>query len=76
NRPAVCAAGLTQPKFQGWVTCRSDWPNNEGFHSVHTGGAQFTMGDGSVKFVAESIDLTLYRSLSTCGGGEVISGDF
>jgi prepilin-type N-terminal cleavage/methylation domain-containing protein len=76
NRPAVCAAGLTQPRAQGWVTCRGDWPNNEGFHSFHTGGAQFSIGDGSVRFISDSIELALYRNLSTCGGGEVISGDF
>lgn len=29
------------------------------------------MGDGTVKFISENIDLTLYRNLSTIDGGEV-----
>lgn len=76
NRPAVCPAGISQPRVQGWITCRLDWPNNQGFHSQHTGGATFSMGDGSIRFVSETIDLALYRNLSTCGGGEVVAGDF
>ncbi|MFM7039926.1 MAG: DUF1559 domain-containing protein [Planctomycetaceae bacterium] len=45
------------------------------FGSYHVGGAQFTMGDGSVRFISENIDLNLYRSLATRGNGEVV-GDF
>jgi prepilin-type processing-associated H-X9-DG protein len=75
NRPAVCAAGLAQPRVQGWIACRMDWQNNEGFHSMHSGGAQFCMGDGAVRFLSESMDLAMYRNLSTCGGGEVV-GEF
>lgn len=49
----------------------SDWPVNYSFASQHTGGGHFTMGDGTVKFISENIDLTLYRNLSTIDGGEV-----
>ncbi len=33
------------------------------FGSYHPGGAQFVMGDGSVKFVAQTINLLTYRAL-------------
>ncbi|MGZ3397270.1 MAG: DUF1559 domain-containing protein, partial [Isosphaeraceae bacterium] len=33
------------------------------------------MGDGSVKFIKESIDLATYRKLATRAGNEVVSAD-
>jgi prepilin-type N-terminal cleavage/methylation domain-containing protein/prepilin-type processing-associated H-X9-DG protein len=46
-----------------------------GFRSLHPGGANFVFGDGSVKFVKESVNLALYRALGTRSGAEVVSGD-
>lgn len=42
------------------------------FISGHEAGAQFLLGDGSVRFVSENIDATIYRDVSTVSGGEVI----
>ncbi|BBO35827.1 DUF1559 domain-containing protein [Lacipirellula parvula] len=42
-----------------------------GFKSMHAGGAQFVMADGSVQFVQEGIDMLSYRALSTRDGGEI-----
>ena len=39
--------------------------------SYHPGGLNFLMGDGSVDFVSEAIDLTIYQDMATCAGGEV-----
>ncbi len=36
-----------------------------GFNSRHPGGANFSMGDGSVTFVQDNIDGSLYRAMST-----------
>jgi prepilin-type processing-associated H-X9-DG protein len=47
-----------------------DWPNVMSFRSRHPAGAQFCMADGSVQFVNETIDYTLYKGLSTKAGGE------
>jgi len=48
-----------------------NWPNVYSFRSRHTGGANFCMADGAVRFVADTIDLTTYRALATIRGGEV-----
>ncbi len=42
-------------------------------YAFHTGGANFTRGDGSVQFVSDSIDFRSFISLATPSGGEVIS---
>jgi prepilin-type processing-associated H-X9-DG protein len=41
--------------------------------SVHAGGAQFGMCDGSVHFISETIDVIVYRGLGTRIGGETVS---
>ena len=41
--------------------------------SFHPGGVDVAIGDGSVRFIKESIALNVWRSLSTRNGGEVVS---
>ncbi len=50
----------------------SPW-NDSSFGSQHAGGAQFARGDGSIHFVADNIDMNVYRSVSSRDGGEVFS---
>jgi len=50
-----------------------DWPRNYSFYSQHPGGANFALADGSVHFINDGIDLTLYRTLATIDGGEPVS---
>jgi prepilin-type N-terminal cleavage/methylation domain-containing protein/prepilin-type processing-associated H-X9-DG protein len=45
------------------------------FGSRHTGGANFCMGDGSVRFLRDSIAQQTLSALGTRAGGEVIPGD-
>src|SRR5690606_17475556 len=75
--PASRVAGINQNKtpIGGPPACR--WsvnncgPNDEPF-AFHPGGINSTMGDGSVRFVAESIDGIVVKSLVGAADGTVV----
>jgi prepilin-type N-terminal cleavage/methylation domain-containing protein/prepilin-type processing-associated H-X9-DG protein len=51
----------------------NDWYNNHSFRSRHPGGLQFAYADGSIHFISNSIDLSIYRSMATISGGEAVT---
>ncbi|MEX0792124.1 MAG: DUF1559 domain-containing protein [Pirellulaceae bacterium] len=50
--------------------------DNFAFASTHPGGGQFSMVDGSTRFISENIDGNIYEALATRKGQEVISSGF
>jgi prepilin-type N-terminal cleavage/methylation domain-containing protein/prepilin-type processing-associated H-X9-DG protein len=56
------------------LPCRAknNWNYSWGFRSRHTGGAQFLLGDGSVRFLSENIDYQTYQRLGGRADGEVV----
>jgi len=48
------------------------YPNTFGSH--HTGGAHFTMADGSVQFMGENMDITIFRGLGRSSDGVPTGG--
>jgi prepilin-type N-terminal cleavage/methylation domain-containing protein/prepilin-type processing-associated H-X9-DG protein len=43
--------------------------------SFHPGGVNTLFGDGSVRFIKDSVNPSMWRALGTIAGGEVISAD-
>jgi prepilin-type N-terminal cleavage/methylation domain-containing protein/prepilin-type processing-associated H-X9-DG protein len=50
-----------------------DNPCKRAFGSLHTGGMNFVLCDGSVRFVSESVDINLLAAMATIAGGEVVT---
>jgi len=83
-----CAFGTSgQPNNKGiptnegvlWPTTTATAGNqagpNEEPYSFHPGGINALFGDGSVRFIRDSINLAAFRSVLTLAGGEVVSSD-
>ena len=56
---------------------REEWEPTDpletgGFESEHAGGAQFLLGDSSVRFLSENIDIEVYRNLGNREDGELL----
>jgi prepilin-type processing-associated H-X9-DG protein len=67
----TCAIPINNLQANGQPYSRSDWEDNYSFRSRHTGGANFCAADGSVHFIAQTIDMTTYRALASMAYGEV-----
>lgn len=48
---------------------RSNWSVADGFKSNHSGGANFLFGDGSARFIADSVDMWTYQRLGCRNDG-------
>jgi prepilin-type N-terminal cleavage/methylation domain-containing protein/prepilin-type processing-associated H-X9-DG protein len=53
------------------INCTNDWE----VYSMHSGGANALMGDGSVRFLKDTISPYVFAGLITRAGGEIISSD-
>lgn len=74
-------SGITPIQYQLNGTCSDFWAcgvpylNSAILNSEHTGGVQFALGDGSVRFMSENIDLVTLKNLAMKSDGQVI-GEF
>jgi prepilin-type N-terminal cleavage/methylation domain-containing protein/prepilin-type processing-associated H-X9-DG protein len=72
--PRLPAAVPADPLVMGLQTAN----RFDAYGSRHTGGANFTLADGSVRFISEGVNnnLALFAGMGTRAGGEIISGNF
>ena len=64
--------------FQGNPPCvgpTTELPRMNAARSRHPGGVNAALGDGSVKFIKNTVNQNVYRALSTTRGSEVVSAD-
>lgn len=65
------SAGITQSTG----SCPMNCSNNNEIYSFHPGGAMVVLGDGSVRFLAQTVEIRLVARLISKAGGEPV-GDF
>jgi prepilin-type processing-associated H-X9-DG protein len=72
------------PNARDWDCVTNDYTPGVGLYTAigfraarsrHTGGVNLLLGDGSVRFVRETVDLAVWRAAATRDGSE-IQGDF
>ena len=80
NYTQTCFNTVAPPNWK-YPTCIATGPpgyssDRDGIYpsrSYHPGGSQHALGDGSVRFIGETIQLDLYQALGTKSGGEPVS---
>ncbi len=85
---ADCAIGVSGRPNNGYTPDHenSEWPAtnstagnnasaNDEMFSYHRGGVNVAMGDGTVRFISETINVVVLRGLVTRAGKEVLSDD-
>jgi prepilin-type N-terminal cleavage/methylation domain-containing protein/prepilin-type processing-associated H-X9-DG protein len=55
--------------------CTGGTPAFNASRSRHSGGVNSLFGDGSVRWVKDSVNINVWRALTTMGGNETISSD-
>ncbi len=85
--PGAAFGTSGQPNNKGFPTNEGTmWPTtsatagnqagqNEEPFSYHPGGVNALFGDGSVRFIKDTINLAAFRSILTLSGGEAVSSD-
>jgi hypothetical protein len=54
---------------------RLNGPDKWGFCSAHLGGCGVLLGDGSVRFIGDTVDPRIPADMASRAGGEVVAGE-
>ena len=69
--PAMRTPSIPRSGHDGGNSAGAD----DEIYGFHPGGVNALLGDGSVRFLKESLNIVMQRSLITPNGGEVVSSD-
>lgn len=75
SKPHFCSFSTyspPNPPYADWVAIGNGFLSAR---SLHPGGVNAAMADGSVHFISDSIDLKTWHALGSVAGGEVIGGN-
>jgi len=72
NAVGTCAIPPNYQMPPKMTASPGNWPTTYSFRSKHSGGLQFALADGSVRFISESIDIATYRAMGTVAGNETL----
>jgi prepilin-type N-terminal cleavage/methylation domain-containing protein/prepilin-type processing-associated H-X9-DG protein len=66
-----CYQSVAEAAAAGKTPCAAwcNWNTEAGFKSLHPGGAQFVFGDGSARFISQTIDHWTYQRLGDRADG-------
>ncbi len=70
NGGSGACKNVTYPINSTWYNGSNNF-NDISFGSNHSGGCNFALGDGSVRFVTQTINLQLYMAAASINSGEV-----
>ena len=74
--PYWCNGAAHTDRYRPWIQGDGSTTDTAAARSMHAGGVNAVLADGSCRFFADSIDITTWRSLATIAGGEAIRGDY
>jgi prepilin-type N-terminal cleavage/methylation domain-containing protein len=75
SRNLLNCRGHPESGYASTGTCAVNCTNNREVYSFHANGAYVAFGDGSVKFLRDSINIRVFARLVTVAGGEIISAE-
>lgn len=73
SRNLLWCRGASHDGTAFFGACAVNCTNDRAVYSFHPGGASIALADGSVRLLAEGIDIRLFTALVSRAGGEVVS---
>ncbi|SIN77223.1 prepilin-type processing-associated H-X9-DG domain-containing protein [Singulisphaera sp. GP187] len=69
------SSDIVSGSIPGGNTPNAPGSGADGFASLHPGGCQFLLADGSVRFMRDAVAPTVFQALASRAGGEILGAD-